>query len=196
MSFAPRVLSWPATCLALLCALPGPPTSGAEQADTVKFTAPQLEFFEKEVRPLLVRRCYSCHSGQSKKLKGKLRLDTRAAVLHGGDTGPAVNLEKPTASLLIDAINYGDLYQMPPAGKLPAAEIATLLRWIEMGLPWPTEKGPPGTATGKDFDLAARRQSHWSWRPVIRPQVPSIQDTQWPRSDLDRFILARLEKEG
>jgi hypothetical protein len=196
MSFAPRILSWPRTCLALLCALPALQTNGAEQADAVKFTAPQLEFFEKEVRPLLVQRCYACHSGQSKKLKGKLRLDSRAAVLRGGDTGPAVDLKKPATSLLIDAINYGDVYQMPPAGKLPAAEIATLVRWIEMGLPWPTEKGPPGTATVKAFDLAARRQSHWSWRPVTRPQVPSIQDAGWPRRDLDRFILARLEKEG
>jgi hypothetical protein len=171
-------------------------TRADEPTDTIAFTAPQLEFFEKEVRPLLVQRCYSCHSATSKKLKGKLRLDSRAAVLRGGDTGPAVNFKKPSASLLIDAVNYGDLYQMPPAGKLPAAEIATLVRWVEMGLPWPTEKGPTGTATVEEFDLASRRQSHWSWRPVVRPALPTIQDADWPRQDLDRFILSRLEKEG
>ena len=196
MPFATRTPYWPATCLALLCTLTALSTHAAEQADPAAFTAPQLEFFEKEVRPLLVQRCYSCHSGQSKKLKGKLRLDSRAAILHGGDTGPAVDLKKPAASLLIDAVNYGDVYQMPPAGKLPAAEIATLERWVEMGLPWPTEKAPDGTTAMEEFDLASRQQSHWSWRPVVRPQLPAIKDADWPRQDLDRFILARLEGEG
>ena len=106
MPLVTRTPYWPATCLALFCTLTALSATAVEPADPVTFTAPQLEFFEKEVRPLLVQRCYSCHSGQSKKLKGKLRLDSRAAVLHGGDTGPAVDLKKPTASLLIDAIKY------------------------------------------------------------------------------------------
>src|SRR5262245_66032226 len=96
-----------------------------------------LEFFEKQVRPLLAARCYECHSGKSVKLEGGLRLDSLAAALKGGETGPAVVPGKPKESLLVDAINYGELYQMPPKSKLPPEEIAVLTKWVEMGAPWP-----------------------------------------------------------
>ena len=95
------------------------------------------EFFEKKVRPILVSRCFDCHSGKladgAKTPKGNLRLDSREAALKGGDTGPAVMPRKLKESLLVDAINYGQLYQMPPKTKLPAEEIATLTKWVEMG---------------------------------------------------------------
>ena len=81
------------------------------------FTGAQLEFFEKEIRPVLVNRCYSCHSHKSKKLKAGLRLDSRSAVFRGGETGPAAVAGKPAKSLMIDAVNYGDTYQMPPEGS-------------------------------------------------------------------------------
>src|SRR4051795_10243544 len=81
-----------------------------------------LEFFEREVRPLLVGRCQECHGAT--KQKGDLRLDSRAAILAGGSTGPAIVPGKAGESLLVDAINYGDLYQMPPKSRLPASEIA------------------------------------------------------------------------
>src|SRR5947208_1090334 len=96
-----------------------------------------LEFFEKQVRPILAARCYECHSGRVAKPKGNLRLDSLALALKGGETGPAIVPGKPTESLLVDAINYGDVYQMPPKAKLPAEEIAALTRWIELGAPWP-----------------------------------------------------------
>src|SRR5687767_5071599 len=134
-----------------------------------------IEFFEKQVRPILVARCYECHSGKSVKLQGGLRLDSLAAASKGGDTGPAVVPGKPKESLLVDAINYGELYQMPPKTRLPAAEVAVLTKWIEMGAPWP--KGPSATAaaTATDaFDLEKRRAAHWCWQPITNPPVPKI----------------------
>src|SRR5262249_33443181 len=88
-------------------------------------------FFEAEVRPILVGRCQTCHGPD--KAKAGLRLDSRAAILAGGESGPAIVAGEPGGSLLIDAINYGDLHQMPPKSKLPDREIAALTRWVAMG---------------------------------------------------------------
>src|SRR6185436_17133977 len=128
------------------------------------------EFFEKQVRPIFVSRCFDCHSGKladgAKEPKGNLRLDSRDAALKGGDTGPAVIPGKIKESLLVDAINYGQLYQMPPKTKLPAEEIATLTKWVEMGAPWP-QSGSENVATkDKVFDLAKRKAEHWCWQLV------------------------------
>src|SRR5687768_16108819 len=98
--------------------------SNAQEPD-----AAALEFFEKQVRPILVSRCYECHSSKLKEPKGGLRADSRGGLLAGGETGPAVVPGKIKEGYLVDAINYGETYQMPPKGKLPAAEIATLTKW-------------------------------------------------------------------
>lgn len=87
----------------------------------VKFDEASLEFFESKVRPILSSCCYECH-GPDRPVKGGLRMDSRAAILAGGDTGAAAVPKQPKQSLFIDAINYGDVYQMPPKGKLPPAE--------------------------------------------------------------------------
>src|SRR3954452_18750573 len=112
-----------------------------------------LEFFEKEVRPILVQRCQGCHGPQ--KQKGDLRLDSRAAAIAGGKAGPAVVPGKPEESVLVEAINYGDLVQMPPKSKLPAKEIATLTRWVEKGAPWPAEAkaAEKSKSSVRPFDL-------------------------------------------
>jgi hypothetical protein len=154
-----------------------------------------LEFFEKEVRPVLSSRCQSCHG--SEKHKGDLRLDSREAVLKGGRTGPAVVPGKPAESLLVDAINYGDLYQMPPKSKLADREIQALTKWVAQGVPWPTATHSvitPGT-TPTAFDLQARAK-HWSFQPVRRPLPPAVKDTSWPRTAIDGYLLARLEAQG
>ena len=98
------------------------------------FKADQLKFFEKDVKPILVARCFKCH-GAEKKIKGGLRLTFRDGVLKGGDSGPAVDVKQPADSLLLEAINF-ELLEMPPTGKLPANEIAILTRWVKEGLPW------------------------------------------------------------
>ena len=153
------------------------------------------EFFEKEVRPILVARCFECHSGGDKEPRGGLRLDSRDSILKGGDTGPAVALENPASSLLISTINYGDLYQMPPKSKLPANEIAVLTKWVEGGIPWsPKVKAAEGTV--KPFDLESRKHEHWCWQPIQEVAAPKVIDADWPRSDVDRFLLAAMEARG
>ncbi|HWC89282.1 MAG TPA: DUF1549 domain-containing protein, partial [Pirellulales bacterium] len=182
------LLSWAA-------ALPWP-TAQADQppgASAEVSSAENLEFFEKQVRPLLAARCQECHSGAEPK--GNLRLASRGDLLTGGDTGPAVVPGDPKESLLVDAINYGDTYQMPPKSKLPAAEIAVLTRWVELGAPWSTEQVET-KAEKKKFDLAQRRAEHWAWQPVRPTAPPAVADAAWPASAVDQFILARLEGAG
>src|SRR5262245_37592082 len=99
-------------------------------------TASGVEFFEKRIRPLLVQRCYECHSREAKSVKGELLLDSRAGVLKGGNSGPAVVPGEPGKSLLLKAVRHEiDDLKMPPKGKLSAAEIADLEAWIKMGAP-------------------------------------------------------------
>ncbi len=98
-----------------------------------------LQFFEAKIRPLLVEKCYQCHSKESDKVKGGLLLDSREAVLAGGNTGPALIPGKPDESLLIQAIRYKDEdLQMPPKGeKLSDQHIADLTEWVRRGAPDP-----------------------------------------------------------
>ncbi len=166
--------------------------SAANEAPPFEESA--LEFFEKQVRPILVARCFECHSVDKKTPKGGLRLDSREGLLKGGDTGPAVDLDHPAASLLVSSINYGDIYQMPPKSKLPPEEIAILTKWVEMGLPWPKSAAVAGTV--KPFDLVARAGEHWCWQPVKASDLPAVKQADWPAAAADRFILAALESRG
>src|SRR5262245_40597587 len=156
-----------------------------------------VEFFEKQIRPILVARCYECHSEKAEKLKGGLRLDSRAAALKGGDTGPAIVPGKPKESLLIDAINYGELYQMPPKSRLPAEEIVALTKWVEMDAPWPQDSAATTAIASAGFDLAKRKAEHWCWQPIQRQQVPTIANPKSKiQNPIDAFILSRLEAAG
>ena len=159
--------------------------------------ADPIAFFETKVRPLLINRCYDCHSHQAKKLKGALYLDSLKGALEGGDIGPAVKPGDLSGSLLIEAIRYRDPdLQMPPKSKLSSSEIEILEEWVSSGAHWPKEPEPTGGTTKKMFDLAGRKASHWAWKPVLEPNLPQVQDEAWGKLPIDRFILARLEKSG
>ena len=158
-------------------------------------TGQQIEFFERQVRPLLAQHCYQCHSVNAKRLEAKLLLDSRKGHVDGGDSGPAIVPGDADDSLLIEAVRY-ESYEMPPKGKLPNEEIATLVRWINMGAPWPEEAAPTADEVHKEFDLAQRKAEFWVWQPMTDADAPEVKDTAWPRNDLDRFILARLEAAG
>src|SRR3954447_4206376 len=82
-----------------------------------------IAFFEQKIRPVLVKECYSCHSSEARKVRGGLRVDSRDALLKGGDTGPAVVPGKPLDSLLLKALRQDGL-AMPPNGKLPDEVVA------------------------------------------------------------------------
>ena len=112
-------------------------------------TADQVAFFEQRVRPLLIARCYQCHS-EEKKVNGGLRLDARRGLIEGGDSGPAVSPGKPDESLLVKAVRYADAdLQMPPDGKLPAAELAVLEEWVRIGAPDPRTDSAGSEKTGR-----------------------------------------------
>jgi mono/diheme cytochrome c family protein len=156
--------------------------------------AADLEFFEKQVRPVLAENCFACHSSKALSVFANLRLDSRAGVLKGGDQGPVVTPGDPGASKLIRMLR-GEGMQMPPTGKLADDKIAAMERWIELGLPWPEEAAPAPDPSAK-FDLEARRAEHWAWQPVRKPAVPTVQADAWPLNEVDRFLLAKLESEG
>ncbi|HTN74338.1 MAG TPA: DUF1549 domain-containing protein, partial [Pirellulaceae bacterium] len=170
--------------------------SGSSVAVAEEFDGPALEFFEKQVRPILAQRCLECHSGKLEEPKGGLRLDSREATLKGGDTDAAIVPGKPHESLLIGAINWGDDYQMPPKSKMPAEEIAVLTKWVEMGAPWPKEAPPANDKASKVFNLAERKASHWCWQPIVQPAIPNVKQSAWVKSPIDAFILAKLEEKG
>ena len=159
-----------------------------------KSTEKQQDFFRRQVQPILKVHCFKCHGPQS-SAKGKLHLVSRALVLKGGESGPAVSTDDPAESLLLQAVNHDGL-EMPPKKKLPQAQIDILTRWVEMGVPFAPEleqqvvdeEGPPQVTD------AARQ--FWSFRPLQQPAPPRVRTKAWGRSPIDAFILARLEKEG
>jgi hypothetical protein len=150
-----------------------------------------LELFEKSVRPVLVEKCVGCHGPE--KAKGGLRLDTRDALLKGGDRGAGAIPGKPKESLLLKAISHAyEELKMPPSGKLPARDLAALTKWVEHGLPWPEHVT---LAAPNAIQTAAAK--HWAFQPVRRPTVPAIRNPQSAiRNEIDAFVLAKLEVKG
>jgi hypothetical protein len=153
-------------------------------------TPDDLEFFERDVRPLLVEHCSECHSGAAADAEGGLSFDNRAEFLTAEGIAVAGS---PEASLLIEVVHYDSDLQMPPEGKLDDAAIAVLEEWVGRGLPWPDD-GSQAVASG--FDIAARKAAHWCWQPPQASAVADVANAAWCRSDIDRFVLARLEAAG
>lgn len=155
----------------------------------------RTKFFEKKVRPLLVARCYECHSPDAKKVGGRLLLSSREGWEQGGERGLAIVAGEPERSLVIRAVRYEDKdLRMPPSGKLNAAEIATLVAWVKMGAPDPRSEN--AVARERRSIAVDRGRDFWAFEPPRRPAVPAVDDTSWPRTEIDRFLLARLESNG
>ena len=186
---------WLALLVALCIAILPLAFTRAESPGAPVFSDADLEFFENKVRPLLVEHCYECHSANAETLEGGLRLDSRASILAGGDTQEAVVPGHPDQSLLIDAIEYGDLYEMPPANKLPEATVAIFRDWVQRGAPWPEEELKNGPAVPELFDLQKRKSEHWAWQQLLDPPLPEVYDASCVQP-LDRFVLAKLEGSG
>ncbi|HEV7405683.1 MAG TPA: PSD1 and planctomycete cytochrome C domain-containing protein [Chthoniobacteraceae bacterium] len=154
----------------------------------------QLAFFEAKIRPVLVDQCYKCHSTESGKAKGGLLLDTRAALLKGGDNGPSFTAGEPEKSRLIEAIRWSDPeLKMPPKTKLDAAQITALEAWVKMGAPDPREETARPPAIAKFIEQA---KTHWAFQPLAKSAPPAVQDAAWVRNDVDRYILAGLQQTG
>ncbi len=149
-------------------------------------TTPALADFDREVKPVLAKHCVSCHG--PKLARVSLRLDSATAVHTGGENGAVIVPGKSGESLLVKMVEHtAGVKAMPPKGpKLSASEVATLRRWIDEGAKIPASE-----------KLVTRPgASHWAFQPVRRPTLPAVKDPAWTRTAIDRFILARLEKEG
>jgi len=151
-----------------------------------------IDFFERKIRPVLIERCYQCHSAQSEKLKGELLLDTVEGMRKGGKSGqPALVPGDVSASRLLMAISYtnSDL-QMPPKKQLTANIASDFATWIQMGAP------DPRTNSAPDVARKSKALDHWAFKPVKVPKLPEIKDKGWPRNEIDYFILDKLEQAG
>jgi hypothetical protein len=152
------------------------------------------QFFESKVRPILANNCYACHTGAQ---SGGLRLDSRAAILKGGKSGPAVVPGKPDESLLIQVTSQTHArIKMPPGDKLEDAELADLSKWVSAGAVWPDSgaaAGPSGTAP-VGYQITPQQRAFWSFQPVRKATPPAARLPQWGRNAIDAFILAKLDE--
>ena len=168
-------------------------SAGFASAAEMKLTAAQSEFFEKKIRPVLANSCYKCHSAEAEKVKGSLHVDTREGLRMGGDNGHAVVPGDLEASLLIKAIRYQDSeLAMPPkkeGGKLPDAVIADFEQWIKMGAPDPRE----GKAVAQRTIDVEKGREHWAFQLPKKSAPPTVKNSAWARSEIDRHVLAGLE---
>jgi mono/diheme cytochrome c family protein len=178
------------TLLAICAVTFGLVSTSAQAADP---SATDLEFFEKQVRPLLVDYCLQCHS-EAKKIKGGLRLDTADGWIKGGDSGPALVSGKPDESLLIQAIRYEhDDVQMPPKGKLSDSQIEAFAEWVRRGAPAPKDAPKAGATRIATLDLEAGR-AFWAYRPLTTPTIPDVSSAS--DHPIDRFVAAKLTTAG
>src|SRR6185503_6917707 len=150
------------------------------------------DFFETRIRPILATECFSCHTDSQ---LGGLRLDSREAMLKGGKSGPAIIPGDPEKSLLLTAVRQSGALKMPKGGKLPPDQIEAIAQWIRTGAVWPESTKPPVPSKGEMIVDPARR-AFWSFQPLHPTPAPTVKTIRWPRNEIDRFILSRLEKEG
>ena len=185
--------------IALVCLLTGLVVRADDEANA---------HFVSRVKPLLDSRCVSCHGPE--KQKGGLRMDSRAALLKGGENGPAVVPGKPEASLLVQAVNHVRIeLEMPPKEKMTTNEIAVLERWIRDGAAWPenvlasdTTPMHSGEQLGDAWHdprnpivkiFGGQRLDLWSLKPVANPKLPAVKNRKLVRNPIDQFVLSRLE---
>jgi mono/diheme cytochrome c family protein len=171
-----------ATLLLVAALVAGP--AGAAPPDRPP-TPSEIEFVENKVRPVLVEHCAKCH-GDKKQMAG-LRLDDRARMLKGGESGPALVPGDPEASLLIKAVRHNGDLKMPPKTPLPAPAVEALTAWVKMGAPWPATKSAVAADAWK---------RHWAFQPVADPPLPTVKSPTWVRTPIDSFVLARLDAKG
>src|SRR5437868_517784 len=164
------------------------------------------DFFEARIRPLLAANCYDCHTDQR---MGGLRLDSREALLKGGRSGPAIVPGDPDKSLLIAAVRQTGALKMPKGSVLTADDVSALVEWVRAGAVWsaaPARSASNGAPAATPAAAAAsaapayvikpEQRAFWSFQPLRRPAPPRVAHESWPKTDIDRFVLAGLEQNG
>src|SRR5262249_4077704 len=176
----------------------------ARQAQSPAPPSPQAaDYFESKVRPVLAANCFDCHTDQR---MGGLRVDSREALLKGGRSGPALVPGDPDKSLMIEAVRQPGKLKMPKGGVLRPDEVAALVEWVRPGANWPEMAAARPTATAAaavpskpaapTYVIKPEQRAFWSFQPLRKPPIPAVAHESWPKTDIDRFVLARLEKEG
>ena len=164
------------------------PQLSAQEKSPAAPSSKQVEFFERNVRPVLLKHCVSCHG--SEKQENGLRLDTRQSILMGGESGPAITSGQSKQSLLVEQIGVHDNESvMPPDDELNPLEIANLTKWIDDGAPWPIV-ARAGKGVG---EVVLSSADHWAFLPLRNPALPAVAHTDQVRNPIDLFILSRLE---
>src|SRR3954470_23736642 len=164
----------------------------------------QVESFEAKIRPILAANCYDCHTDQR---MGGLRVDSREALLKGGRSGPAIVPGDPDKSLLIVAVRQAGALKMPKGGVLRPDEVTALAEWIRAGAKWgdavptATAAATPATAAttapaAPGYVIKPEQRAFWSFQPLKKPPVPAVSHATWAKTDIDRFVLARLVENG
>jgi mono/diheme cytochrome c family protein len=149
------------------------------------------DFFETAVRPVLAKNCFSCHT-QTKM--GGLVLTSRQDLMKGGNSGPAIKPGDADGSLLYQAVKHTHArLKMPPSGKLSDHDIEALASWINSGAIWPEHKVEP-KADG--YRITPEQKAWWSFQPIEKPASPKTEDKSWAQTEIDRFLLARMEEKG
>lgn len=182
--------------LSLSLVLPLMSQAAEENSAHAGLTADQLNFFEKNIRPALVQHCYKCHSEEAAKIKGGLTVDTKHGLALGGESGhPGVTPGNLAESSIYEAILWQNPdTQMPPKQKLPEDVIANFRKWIEMGAPDPREQKVANAAGGKRVINMDEGRKHWSFQKPVKQTPPAVVTSGWARTDIDRFILAKMEE--
>ncbi|MEO2048243.1 MAG: PSD1 and planctomycete cytochrome C domain-containing protein [Pirellulales bacterium] len=165
----------------------------AATGSAAQLTDEEVQFFETKIRPVLVKECYGCHSNQAGNVRGGLRLDTKELTHIGGSSGPAVVPGSLDDSWLYNAITHQD-FVMPPKRSLSQDIIDDFRTWIEMGAPDPrvntiAQIRPSITQD----DIQRVKESFWAYAQPVKNDVPAVVRGGWPKTEIDRFILAKLE---
>ena len=151
------------------------------------------DYFESKVRPILANNCYGCHTNSA---LGGLRLDSLEAMTKGGAHGSALKPGDPAQSSLITRLKDTDAdLRMPKGGKLKPADIEVLEAWVKAGAVWPKSATVISKSDGK-YTITQERRNFWSFQPLKNEPAPAVKDTRWARTEIDRFVLAKLEKEN
>ena len=184
---------WTVICFAIVAV--GNNTANADSDAAAKNANREaVNDFETHVRPLIVKHCAECHTGP--KSKGGLQIESRQALIIGGESGPAIVPGKPADSLLIEAIKYENL-EMPPTRRLSKREVGVFENWIKQGAVWPGTEDKALTPRKPGLEITDEDRAFWSFKPIGNPVPPEvIQSSQYDTNPIDAFVLAQLHAKG
>lgn len=193
------VVLWSARLtIGLALALPLAVAGAAEvekSEDVADISAEQRHFFEAKIRPVLVSHCYACHSVGADEVGGKLLLDSREGIVIGGESGPAIDLESPGQSLIMEAIRYAGP-EMPPDQPLGEAIVADFATWIGWGAPDPRSSSAEAVLAARSGGESTD-EAHWAFQPLVDPpRTPSSENGGWARDSIDDLVWQRMLADG